>query len=352
MKRLVCGGFVACALLLPLSAARADVKLPSILGSHMVVQRDRPLPIWGTEDVGEEVTVTFDDKVEKTKANDKGVWKVTFPAMKADGKTHKITVAGKSKVELDDVLIGEVWIGSGQSNMEGRRSNRPRPRRRLLRPTIRRFVFSTCRRYRRRNRPRTSRRSGASVVHQRAELLGCALSLWGSLQKDLDVPVGLINSSLGRLADRAVDGDRQGLGRHVQRHDRAVAALPRPRRHLVSGRDQRHSEERPEVSRQDGRPDQGLAQGVGPGPAVPLRADRSVVGQAVRAGRAGIALGRPGGQSEDPRHGHGGRDRPGRSTSPTFTRATRKTWATAWRAGRWPRTTRRTSCTPARCSRA
>ena len=98
--------------------ARADVKLPKVIGSHMVLQRDRPLPIWGWADPGEEVTVKLDEATATAKADAQGNWKVVLPAVKADGKAHSMTVSGKNKIELDDILIGEVWIGSGQSNME------------------------------------------------------------------------------------------------------------------------------------------------------------------------------------------------------------------------------------------
>ena len=98
--------------------AQADVKLPKVIGSHMVLQRDRPLPIWGWADPGEEVTVKLDEATATAKADAKGNWKVVLPAVKADGKAHRMTVSGKNKIELDDILIGDVWIGSGQSNME------------------------------------------------------------------------------------------------------------------------------------------------------------------------------------------------------------------------------------------
>src|SRR5260370_37195715 len=69
-------------------SVQADVKLPSVLGSHMVLQRDKPLPIWGQADPGEEVTVEIDQEPSSpvTKADEKGAWKVNLPAMKADGK--------------------------------------------------------------------------------------------------------------------------------------------------------------------------------------------------------------------------------------------------------------------------
>ena len=98
--------------------ADADVTLPKVLGSHMVLQRDRPLPIWGWAAPDEEVAVKLDEATATAKADSKGNWKVVLPAVKADGKAHSMTVSGKNKIELDDILIGDVWLGSGQSNME------------------------------------------------------------------------------------------------------------------------------------------------------------------------------------------------------------------------------------------
>ena len=98
--------------------AKADITLPKVIDSHMVLQRDRPLPIWGRAEADEEVTVKLDDAAVKATADGQGNWKVVLPAMKADGKAHRMTISGKNKIELEDILIGEVWMGSGQSNME------------------------------------------------------------------------------------------------------------------------------------------------------------------------------------------------------------------------------------------
>jgi sialate O-acetylesterase len=101
-----------------LPQAQADVTLPKVIGTHMVLQRDRPLPIWGWAAPGEEVTVKLDEATATATADAQGNWKVVLPAVKADGKSHCMAINGKNKIELDDILIGEVWIGSGQSNME------------------------------------------------------------------------------------------------------------------------------------------------------------------------------------------------------------------------------------------
>ena len=98
--------------------AFADVKLPAVLGSHMVVQRDQPLTVWGWADKDEEVTVKFGDQSKSAKAGEKGDWKVVLPAPAMNAKPQTLTVAGKNTVELTDILVGDVWLGSGQSNME------------------------------------------------------------------------------------------------------------------------------------------------------------------------------------------------------------------------------------------
>jgi len=100
--------------------ARADVKLPTVIGSQMVLQRERPLPIWGWADPGEEITVMLGETKASAKADARGNWKVVLPAIKADGKARRMTVRGKNKIELRDILIGDVWLGSGQSNMSFR----------------------------------------------------------------------------------------------------------------------------------------------------------------------------------------------------------------------------------------
>lgn len=99
------------------SVSRADVKLPAVLASHMVLQQGIPLPIWGWAESGEKVTVRFDEQSATAVADAKGNWRVELKPLKADGKAHRITVTGNNIIALEDVLIGEVWLGSGQSNM-------------------------------------------------------------------------------------------------------------------------------------------------------------------------------------------------------------------------------------------
>ena len=97
--------------------ASAEVKLPAIFGSHMVLQRDQKDRIWGQAEPGEEVTVCIAGQSRTAKAGPVGYWSVELDPMPAGGPLE-MTVSGKNTVKFEDVLIGEVWLCSGQSNMQ------------------------------------------------------------------------------------------------------------------------------------------------------------------------------------------------------------------------------------------
>jgi sialate O-acetylesterase len=96
----------------------ADVKPASLFGDHMVLQRDMPVPVWGTAEQGETITVGFAGFSETAKANADGKWKVILPALIASAGGRDLTIEGKNKIVFKDVLVGEVWLCSGQSNMQ------------------------------------------------------------------------------------------------------------------------------------------------------------------------------------------------------------------------------------------
>ncbi len=100
------------------TAVEANVRVPAVIGNNMVLQKDIPLPIWGWADPGEEVTVTFGDKLMSVKADAAGKWKVTLPAVTEAGGPHEMFIKGKNLIHLTNILVGEVWAGSGQSNMQ------------------------------------------------------------------------------------------------------------------------------------------------------------------------------------------------------------------------------------------
>ena len=96
---------------------RAEVRLPRVFSSHMVMQQEKPLVVWGWADPNEKVTVTLSTGSQQVQANERGEWKAVLAAMKAGGP-YTLTVSGSTKVQFEDVMIGEVWLCSGQSNME------------------------------------------------------------------------------------------------------------------------------------------------------------------------------------------------------------------------------------------
>ena len=105
-------------LALTLSAAQARVVLPRVLGHGMVLQRDKPVPIWGTAAPGEAVTVQFQGQQRRATAGADGRWLVKLAPMPAEAAGAELTVRGTNEIRLQGVLVGEVWLCSGQSNME------------------------------------------------------------------------------------------------------------------------------------------------------------------------------------------------------------------------------------------
>ena len=96
--------------------AQADVKLPNVFGDHMVLQQGQKNKVWGLADAGESVTVSIDTQSHKVAAGADGKWHVMLDPLPVGGP-YELKVAGKNEVKLTDVLVGEVWVCSGQSNM-------------------------------------------------------------------------------------------------------------------------------------------------------------------------------------------------------------------------------------------
>jgi len=178
--------------------ALADVRLPNVFGSHMVMQRRKPVPVWGWADAGERVMVTMASQTKTTKAGKDGKWRVDLDAMEAGGP-YQMTVKGKkSSVTFDDVLTGEVWVCSGQSNMEwplkaasnGKtevpKANYPQIRQLAVKKTVNLnpqenadAIWTVC-------SPETA-----------GDYTAVGYFFAKHLQQDLNVPIGLINSSWG-----------------------------------------------------------------------------------------------------------------------------------------------------------
>ena len=198
-RLLTLAAFAAVAGTLPPLAARADVSLPAVFGSHMVLQRDVPISVWGWAEPGEEVTVTLGEATAKAKADANGAWKVVLPAVSVGGSPRSLVVAGTTTITLGDILVGDVWIGSGQSNMEWPLAASANPKETIAaatHPRLRLFhvpkVQSKTPDHRIVNAtwkvcaPETVAGFSATLYHFGAKL-----------QEELDIPIGLINASWG-----------------------------------------------------------------------------------------------------------------------------------------------------------
>ena len=104
--------------LLSATGLHADVKLASIFTDNMVLQREQPLRIWGTAAPGEQISVSIGNSSGKTAADENGRWQVELPQQQASTEPLRFEVQGNNRVALQNVLVGEVWLCSGQSNME------------------------------------------------------------------------------------------------------------------------------------------------------------------------------------------------------------------------------------------
>ncbi len=96
--------------------ASADVRLPALFSDHMVLQRELANPVWGLADAGEEVVVVLGDQTKKTTADADGKWRVVLDPLAAGGP-HTMVIEGKNRLAIENILVGEVWVCSGQSNM-------------------------------------------------------------------------------------------------------------------------------------------------------------------------------------------------------------------------------------------
>ena len=183
--------------------AAADVTLPAIFSDHMVLQADATVPVWGWAEPGEEVTVEFADHKETTKANAEGKWMVKLPPMHTSAEPRDLVVSGNPKstihsLKFADVLVGEVWLGSGQSNMAmmvNRARDFEREKAAANLPKIRHFRESSVAS----QTPQVKCKGSWELCSP--ETVGgfsaTAYFFGRELHKKLGAPVGLINSSVG-----------------------------------------------------------------------------------------------------------------------------------------------------------
>lgn len=171
-------------------AVRADVKLPAIFSPNMVLQQGMPVPVWGKAAPGESVTVTFLGQKKTTEAGKDGSWAVKLDELKAGGP-HELIVAGKNTVKLENVMVGEVWLCSGQSNMEWALSGTENGKEEAANSTNPNLRLSNGGAWQ------------AAAPNTSLSFSGTGYYFGKDLQKALNVPVGLINRSVGGTSARA-----------------------------------------------------------------------------------------------------------------------------------------------------
>ncbi|MBT3287577.1 MAG: sialate O-acetylesterase [Victivallales bacterium] len=185
------------AVLALLSTARADVTMPALFADHMVLQREMKLPVWGWAEPGEKVTVAFAGQTAAATADAKGDWKVVLkPVTGTDPLT--MTVTGKNTVAIKDILMGEVWICSGQSNMNfrvGRCQNLAQEKAAANFPKLRHYQIrnTVC--------PEPNRKLAGNWTicspDTVAGYTGTGYFFGRELHTQLGVPVGLVHTSWG-----------------------------------------------------------------------------------------------------------------------------------------------------------
>lgn len=201
--------------LLVAPTAWADVKLPSLFSDHLVLQRDAAVPVWGWADPGEEVTVTIAAQSKKTAADKQGKWSVKLAPL-TTGEPQTLTVQGKNTLTVKDVLVGEVWLASGQSNMAmqvSRCNDFEKEQTAADLPKVRMFTVRSGQA----TKPQSECEGSWAVCSPTTvgNFSGTAYFFGRELHKQLGVPIGIVNSSVGGTAieawtsSEAMDGVRE-----------------------------------------------------------------------------------------------------------------------------------------------
>ena len=182
------------------SLQAGDLKLAPVISDHMVLQREKPVAIWGWADPGESVTVSFGGQSKAATADAAGKWELRLDPLSASAESRVLAVAGREKrsLEVKDVLVGEVWLGSGQSNMEMsvQASNDAEAEKAAAN-------FPLIRYYGESSKPAETPQAEGKGAWQECNpanvrRFSAVLYFFGrEIHREVGVPVGLINSSAG-----------------------------------------------------------------------------------------------------------------------------------------------------------
>ena len=186
------------ALALLAAGAQAEVRLANVFGSHMVLQRQQPIRVWGWAKPGESVRVEIHGQGAATTADAQGRWSLRLKAEPAGGP-YQLTVQGENRLTLDDVLLGDVWLASGQSNMEwsvGQSADAENEVARSDFPKIRHIKVPKAVAFQSASDIGASQWSVAGPAHT-AEFSAAGYFFARRLHQETGVPIGIVNASWG-----------------------------------------------------------------------------------------------------------------------------------------------------------
>jgi sialate O-acetylesterase len=205
--------------------ASGEITLSSLFTNNAVLQRDARVPVWGTTDQSDEVTVTFGEQTVTATPND-GEWHATLAPMDASITARDLLVRqGDKTVTLANILVGDIWICGGQSNMELRvkqSTGRSKAISSSANPNIRLFTVN------REGNPQPQKKLKASPWQEAGPKTVADFSAVGyyfgrDLEKSIKIPIGLINSNVGSttaerwMSQEAIDGDSELKGMRAKR---------------------------------------------------------------------------------------------------------------------------------------
>jgi len=194
---------IATGLALTAVTAQADPKLPNVFGDHMVLQQKHRNPVWGWADPGEKITVVIGRQNKRATADKQGKWKVKLEPLPAGGP-YKLVVKGNSTVTFNDVLVGEVWLCSGQSNMKWTVASSDDADIEALTARFPRLRIITVPNVGTQKLQDNFNGKWESVTPDSVKSFSGAGYFFGRiLHQSLDVPVGLINNAWGGSAAEA-----------------------------------------------------------------------------------------------------------------------------------------------------
>ena len=176
----------------------AKVKLPAVISSNMVVQRNAPVKVWGTATKRERISLSFNGQVLKTRADKKGNWAVFIKPMQAGGP-FKMTIQGENTIVLENILIGDVWICSGQSNMEMSVANSNNAKEEIAAANYPKIRLFTVQRMISAKPLHVTKESSWQTCSPEtiSKFSAVAYYFAKNLQKEINVPIGLVHSSWG-----------------------------------------------------------------------------------------------------------------------------------------------------------